>query len=59
MFPIGIQRAEFMVKFLEDLLQPLTILQSIEEVKDFVTQHDVSFKLTLVLQLKVFFLINL
>nr|KAG5701226.1 hypothetical protein BaRGS_008602 [Batillaria attramentaria] len=36
----GIERAEFMVKFLEDLLNPLTILRRDDNVKDFVTQHD-------------------
>ena len=38
----GIERAEFMVKFLEDLLHPLTLLVSLEQVKDFMAQHDVS-----------------
>ncbi|KAK7489104.1 hypothetical protein BaRGS_00019618 [Batillaria attramentaria] len=37
---LGIERAEFMVKFLEDLLNPLTILRRDDNVKDFVTQHD-------------------
>ncbi|KAL8569613.1 hypothetical protein ACOMHN_057180 [Nucella lapillus] len=36
----GIERAEFMVKFLEDLQHPLTLLHDTTDVKDFVTQHD-------------------
>lgn len=38
----GIERAEFMVKFLEDLVYPLTLLTSADQVKDFLTEHDVS-----------------
>ncbi|XP_025095918.1 thioredoxin domain-containing protein 11-like isoform X3 [Pomacea canaliculata] len=37
---MGIQRAEFMVKFLEDLFNPLKLLRKMDEVQDFVIQHD-------------------
>jgi hypothetical protein len=32
-----------MVKFLEDLLNPLTLLTSMDQAKNFVAQHDVRF----------------
>ncbi|XP_076458267.1 thioredoxin domain-containing protein 11-like [Babylonia areolata] len=37
---MGIERAEFMVKFLEDLQYPLSLLRDSSEVQNFVTQHD-------------------